>query len=221
MARYMKAVAENADELSEDERRLFSVAYSNVIGSYRTPWRTLSSVEQKEDDRGTPTDNLRRVREYRQKIEQEMSAVCAEVLTILDTVLIPKSTTIEGKVFYLKMKGDYYRYIANNNTTKGRESTACAMEAYKAGSELAKGLAPNHPTRLGLALNFSVFYYEIMTSYEDACSVARSALNDAILEQEHCPPSENRDGSLIMGLLRDNLSLWTTEMGEGADACDH
>ncbi|KAH3762075.1 14-3-3 protein [Pelomyxa schiedti] len=216
MVKYMKIVAETAAELNPEERNLFSAAYKNVVGARRASWRIVSSVEQKEETRGNNPDNLRRIKEYREKVEQELSATCAEILSILDTTLIPKSTTPEGKVFYLKMKGDYYRYLAEYRVAAERkEAAANAMEAYKAASDIAKDLQPIHPTRLGLALNFSVFYYEIMGSPEDACNLARKAFDDAIAELESLPgESSHKDSTLIMQLLRDNLSLWAADLHE-------
>ena len=41
-------------------------------------------------------------------------------------------------------------------------------------------LTPTHPIRLGLALNFSVFYYEILNSPDQACALAKQAFDDAI-----------------------------------------
>ena len=97
----MKELAD-AMELSPEERNLFSAAYKNVVGSRRASWRIISSVEQKEEGRGN-SDNLKRIKEYREKVEAELSKICDEILDILSRSLIPKSTTTEGKVFYLKM----------------------------------------------------------------------------------------------------------------------
>lgn len=58
-------------------------------------------------------------------------------------------------------------------------------------------LAPTHPIRLGLALNFSVFYYEILNSPDQACHLAKQAFDDAIAGQPSNPCSElqsNADG---------------------------
>ena len=63
---------------------------------------------------------------------------------------------------------------------------------------------------MGLALNFSVFYYEILNSPDRACHLAKQAFDDAIAELDSLSEESYRDSTLIMQLLRDNLTLWTS-----------
>ena len=79
-------------------------------------------------------------------------------------------------------------------------------------------LTPTHPIRLGLALNFSVFYYEILNSPDRACHLAKQAFDDAIAELDSLSEESYRDSTLIMQLLRDNLTLWTSSDSGEADA---
>ncbi|KAH8508667.1 hypothetical protein H0E87_010706, partial [Populus deltoides] len=161
-------------ELNVEERNLLSVAYKNVIGSLRAAWRIVSSIEQKEEGRKNE-DHVVLVKEYRSKVESELSDVCASILRLLDSNLIPSATASESKVFYLKMKGDYHRYMAEFKVGDERKAAAeDTMLSYKAAQDIAAAdLAPTHPIRLGLALNFSVFYYEILNQSDKACSMAK------------------------------------------------
>jgi hypothetical protein len=68
-------------------------------------------------------------------------------------------------------------------------------------------MQPTHPIRLGLALNFSVFYYEILNSPERACHLAKQAFDDAIAELDSLNEDSYKDSTLIMQLLRDNLTV--------------
>ena len=81
----------------------------------------------------------------------------------------------EGKVFFYKMKGDYYRYIAEYATSeKKNQSSQKALQAYNDACIVAKEtLQPTDPNKLGLSLNQSVFYKEIMMNPEKALQIAR------------------------------------------------
>merc|ERR1712232_1114014 len=100
------------DELSVEERNLLSVAYKNAVGSRRAAWRIITSVEQKEKSKGNE-DNAKFAKEYCTKVEAELDKICNTILGVLDTNLVPKCSQDESKVFYLKMKADYYRYNKN------------------------------------------------------------------------------------------------------------
>ena len=100
-------------------------------------------------------------------------------------------------------KGDYHRYLAEFALGDKRKTSADkSLEA----TEVAQtDLAPTHPIRLGLALNFSVFYYEILNSPDQACHLAKQAFDDAIAELDTLSEESYKDSTLIMQLLRDNL----------------
>jgi 14-3-3 protein epsilon len=66
-------------------------------------------------------------------------------------------------------------------------------------------------------LNFSVFYYEILNSPDRACHLAKQAFDDAIAELDSLSEESYRDSTLIMQLLRDNLTLWTSSDGGDAE----
>lgn len=102
----MKQVAKMDVELSVEERNLLSVGYKNVVGSRRASWRILSSIEQKEESRGNE-QNVKRIKEYRQKVETELTNICSDIMTVIDEHLIPSSNPGESTVFYYKMWGFY------------------------------------------------------------------------------------------------------------------
>ncbi|CAJ0950173.1 unnamed protein product [Ranitomeya imitator] len=218
MAANMKAVTECGDQLSNEERNLLSVAYKNVVGARRSAWRVISSIEQKTDG---ADKKMQMVKEYREKVEGELKSICDTVLTLLDKFLIAKSTQAESQVFYLKMKGDYYRYLAEVAAGEDRARTIQdSQEAYQEAFDISKQkMQPTHPIRLGLALNFSVFFYEILNSPEKACQLAKTAFDEAIAELDTLNEDSYKDSTLIMQLLRDNLTLWTSDAaGDDNDA---
>ena len=211
MKSLVESLAENTD-LSTEERNLLSVAYKNKVGSKRSSWRVISSIEMKAEGKKKELAS-----KYKEIIEKELEGVCKEVLDLLDNVLINNATASEAKVFYLKMKGDYYRYLAE---VKKDDDQSASEKAYDAAVEEAKELPVTHPIRLGLALNFSVFYYEILNKPDKACELAKGAFDNAIAELDTLKEDSYKDSTLIMQLLRDNLTLWTADDAKEDDAKD-
>ena len=214
MARLMKERVEKRTELNTEERNLFSVAYKNVVGSRRHAWRVLSGMEQ-----STPEEKRSLAENYRKQIEGELKDICDEVILLLDDYLIKsaeqledKKSATESKVFYLKMKGDYHRYLAEVIQGDTRENAvSSAGDAYSKAMETANDLPSTHPIRLGLALNYSVFYYEIKGKPKEASALAKKSFDDAAAELDSIEGDTYKDSALIMQLLRDNLTLWTSE----------
>jgi len=221
MVEYMKNVASNSSsDLTLEERNLLSVAYKNVVGARRASLRIIGSIETKEKEKGSPNVNL--VNTYKGKVEEELQKICTDILQLLDNNLIAKAEATSGtgspeaEVFYQKMKADYYRYLAEfaSGTSKSDYALA-AEEAYKKATTKAAELAPTHPIRLGLALNYSVFLYEVQQKSDEACTLAKAAFDDAIAELDTLDEESYKDSTLIMQLLRDNLTLWTSDENEG------
>jgi len=227
MVNYMKVVARGEKPLTVEERNLLSVAYKNVIGARRASWRIITSIEQKESSKGNGPQ-VEIIKNYRITIEEELGKICKDILNVLKESLIAREpeSSHESLVFYHKMTGDYWRYLAEFASGDERKSSADeSLAAYKAATEMAtQHLPPTHPIRLGLALNFSVFYYEILTSPRQACDLAKTAFDDAIAELDTLSEDSYKDSTLIMQLLRDNLTLWTsseTESGAPENAAEN
>jgi tetratricopeptide (TPR) repeat protein len=204
-----KLVKDRCDKgakLSVDERNLLSVAYKNVVGTKRQSWRMLS--QQNFQGLGESVLN-----NYKSIVETELETICKEVLALLvETTKVAKKDDDdkEGLVFYLKMSGDYNRYLSEflPTSTYNNEAEKFYQEAIDVAE---KSLPETHPTRLGLALNYSVCCYEILDKKDKACEIAKNAFDSAIEKLDTLNDSSYKDSTLIMQLLRDNLTLWTSE----------
>ncbi|CAH1271199.1 YWHAZ [Branchiostoma lanceolatum] len=225
MAKCMKELVEIPIKmLWTEERNLLSVAYKNVVGSRRSAWRIVTSMDQKKADQGLEESDIGRqaARWLQEKVETEMKEVCGEILALLEDILIPgvdMDGSLESQVFYLKMKGDYLRYLTEISEGSEKEDLMKkANDSYKKAYEKAPTeLGPTHPVRLGVALNFSVFHYEIRNDGEEACRVAKEAFDDAISSLDEVQEDSYKDSTLIMQLLRENFTLWSSEQEDHGD----
>ena len=201
-------------KLTKEERNILSAGYKNIISDKRASWRLLNSMEKKEEKKNSPqTVNIRLVKN---NIEKELNDICNEILIIIDKYLVPNATDSESKVFFLKLKGDYYRYKCEFATGKDFDD-ACskAEKVYKEAYDIAKKDIPiSSSTRLGLALNYSVFFYEIKGLKEEACIIAKNAFDESLKVLDDLEKSKPKDTILIIQLLKENLILWSNEMND-------
>ena len=116
----------------------------------------------------------------------------------------------------MKLKGDYFRYKCEFASGKDFDDSCNKAEnVYKEAYEIANANLPiTNSTRLGLALNFSVFYYEIKGLKEEACNIAKQAFDESMKVLDDLEKSRAKDTLLIIQLLKENLILWSNEMNE-------
>jgi len=120
------------------------------------------------------------------------------------------------------MVGDYYRYVAESASGSQLEEVKTgALEYYNKATDLSsKDLNACNPIRLGLALNFSVFYFEVMNDHKKACELGETALQNALEKIDDCDEETFRDAKSIIELLKENLSLWKEEEDDNKNDVD-
>jgi len=203
------------DILSKEQRNLLSVAFKNVVGIQRSSWRTINSELSTLKDEESKKIKLYVCNEYIRVIERELIESCMKILNLLENYLIikiedcQKHNGEESLVFYIKMAGDYYRYLAEfaDNPLYKEKANFYYTKAFKIAQKV---LEPWHPTLLGLALNYAVYLYEIAKEPEKACVIAKDSFDSAIAQLDTLSDDVYKDSTLIMRLLRDNLTLWTS-----------
>jgi 14-3-3 protein epsilon len=138
---------------------------------------------------------------------------------MINNKVLSKPCDGEPKAFFVKMVGDYYRYIAEN--AKGDNLDKVKQQALKAYTEANEITLPAcNPIKLGLALNFSVFHYEAMKNHKAACDLADQSLQEALEKIDELEEDDFRDAKSIIELLKENLTLWREEEQDGGNDID-
>ena len=116
MIDFLKILKTKKNDLTVDERNLVSVAYKNEITTRRSAWRAISTIAS--NAKYQQYEGV--LKKYNDQIVGEMESICEEVWELID-VFYKNADEAESKVFFLKMKGDYYRYMAE--VTAGEKLT--------------------------------------------------------------------------------------------------
>ena len=210
MVDFLKPVIrEKGASLTIDERNLLSVAFKNLVSQQRTAIRTIGAIEQNQKY----AKFAHGMGDYKQRIEEELYRNCDEIIGLIRSEVLAKPADNEAKSSFQKMIGDYCRYVAESAKGDRLEKTKQdALAAYDDACKIAeKSLNACNSIRLGLALNFSVFHYEVMKDVRKACELGDKALTDALDKLDDCDEETFRDAQSIIELLRENLALWKDE----------
>lgn len=231
VASIKEACKASTEPLGPNERNYLSVAYKNSVATRRAALRCLAAMKSKYEARNA-TQNVEIVNEYYKQVLDELEKICEEVLDLIENVIMRPEivdklpddrTSRELKVFFLKMSADYYRYLCEfAEPEKKKQAVQKAEEYYNKAVDLATNgpegviLPAPHPIRLGLMLNFSVFLYEILEKIEQAKGLAKTAFDLALDNLDSAGEIEYKDSTLILQLLRDNCTLWSSQDGDNA-----
>lgn len=203
--------------MNSDERLCFSNCFKNLLSTKRSSLRYLVTLEKKEKK---DSANKKYVQEIIRGVEEEFNEVINFMHEILDNYLIPNSKKPEAQVFYMKLKADYYRYKAEY--AKGEElelAVDMAEQAYNEAYMLSEDELPiSSINRVGLALNFSLFYYEQKNMIDEAIVIARNCFDDAIKVVDDIEPDKAKDYILLVQLLKENSIFWSTEKADEEEA---
>merc|ERR1719356_6528 len=111
-----------------EERDMFSAAFKNMLSGRRTAVRVAASVAASEEELGQTT-NAARARAYQTVVEGELKEICKDALDLLKNNLVPTAEAGEPKTFFLKMQGDYHRYLAEVATGEAKKEQAVAAKS--------------------------------------------------------------------------------------------
>ena len=210
--------------LTDSERNLFLSSFKNCVGSRRKAWRTLSIQERqmKTSNPGNPL--LPQLRLYKSEVELEIEVVCQEMLAAIAKLVSVRQGLLntKEKVFYFKLRGDYWRYLCEFRSTEALQmSSTEALKAYNAASAVVNGplgLVASDPQLLGLALNMSVFHYEILGNKEEGLGLCQNVYEKADnylrANEKKLESNDVKNAKDVLKLLRDNMELWVKEMAE-------
>ena len=211
----MDEIINQDPKLSPDERNLLSVAYKALTGSRRSALRTIGAFLEDESIKAIP-ERVSKLSELKDKLIKELDKYCQDLISLTDSKLLPAAGDAATKVFYEKLKADYYRYSVEFKADADRKDGADKAKAsYENAMDIAKEqLTKANPAYLGLALNYSVFLYEIIGQKQEAINLADTSFKEAVDLLDELGEDEYSEATLILQLLKDNVALWNEEQSD-------
>ena len=204
-------IRKKKDNLTKDEKNIFYKTFKYIINSKRGAWQSTNYMEEKEQK--NPSEKLEIIKNYKNILEEDIKNICKNVITLINNFLLTKNILDESKIFYLKMKGDYYRYLCEIKSLKENKNYLDESEKnYKMAVELAQNISWINPIKLSLYLNYSVFIYDIKKDAKKALQIAKDTVKNAKKLLDKLKEEEDKDAEMSIQTLKENINFWEEEI---------
>ena len=198
-------IKKKKEDLTKEEKNIFYKSFKYVVNSKRSAWLSVNYLEEKEKN----DERMEIIKNYKNILEKDISDICKNVITLINNFLISKTVLDESKMFFLKMKGDYYRYLCEFKTLNENKNYLDESEKnYKNAIELSQNISWVSGTKLGLYLNYSVFFYEIKKDAKKAIQIAKEAIKSAKKYSDKIKEEEDKDAEITVQILKENINYW-------------
>ena len=203
-------IKKKKDDLTKEEKNIFYNSNKYIINSKRCSLRSTHLIEEKEKKHSSQYIPI--VTNFKNILESEIIDVCKNIINLINNYLLKKTIIDESKIFYLKMKGDYCRYLCEIiNSNENQNYIDESEKSYKEANDLAQNLPWTNSVRLGLSLNYSVFYYEIKKNVNQAIKIGKEAIKGAKKQNDKIKEDEDKDALLTLQTLKENILIWEKE----------
>ena len=203
-------IKKKKEDLTKEEKNIFYNINKYIINSKRCSLRCTNMIEEREKKHSSQYIAI--ATNFKNILESEITEICKNIINLINNYLLKKILVDESKIFYLKMKGDYCRYLCEIlNPNENQNYIEECEKSYKEANDLAQNFPWTNPVRLGLSLNYSVFYYDIKKNVNQAIKIGKEAIKGAKKQFDKIKEEENKDSALTLQALKENIQIWEKE----------
>ena len=210
--KYMEEIAKSKkNDLSIEEINLLTISFNNQITKKLNQIKILNKVIAK--DELTNSKYLKTDTNIRDIIQRDINDICNKMINLCDNYLLNKTEKNETKILYLKLRGQYYRYLSDVlENEQQKDANKNAINSFNEAFELIDNLSVTNPIRLGFILNYAIFQYEFLDDIDTALKIAKENFEIGINQLEKVNDNnEYKNASSILMLLKQNIDMWNNE----------
>ena len=210
--KYMEEIAKSKkNDLSIEEINLLTISFNNQITKKLNQIKILNKVIAK--DELTNSKYLKTDTNIRDIIQRDINDICNKMINLCDNYLLNKTEKNETKILYLKLRGQYYRYLSDVlENEQQKDANKNAINSFNEAFELIDNLSVTNPIRLGFILNYAIFQYEFLNDIDTAIKITKENFEIGINQLEKVNDNnEYQNASSILMLLKQNIDMWERE----------